>query len=52
MPHIWIKLIVVFSLGMAFVLSLSHSIGVTVAWWEGELNAGPWEWLWISLLPV
>jgi hypothetical protein len=23
-----------------------------VAWWYGELTAGPWEWLWIGLLPV
>jgi hypothetical protein len=48
----WIKLIVVFFLGMVFIMSLIQSVKVTVAWWEGELEAGPWEWLWIGLLPI
>lgn len=52
MQRVWIKSIVVFGLGMAFVLSLLQSVMVTVAWWEGERAAGPWEWLWIGLLPV
>jgi hypothetical protein len=37
---------------MAFAFSFLQSISVTVAWWKGELAAGPWEWLWIGLLPV
>jgi hypothetical protein len=49
---IWIKLIFVFIPGMTFAISLIQSNMVTEAWWKGELEAGPWEWLWIGLLPV
>ncbi|MDH3309309.1 MAG: hypothetical protein OEM48_03035 [Gammaproteobacteria bacterium] len=52
LQRIGIKLLVFFLLGMAFVLSLSQSVRITVSWWRGELNTGPWEWLWIGLLPV
>lgn len=48
----WPKVAVVFILGMACFLGLVQSIMVTVAWWEGELVAGVWEWIWIGLLPV
>ncbi len=47
-----LKLLTVFALSMAFVLGLFQSVIVTVAWWNGELTAGYWEWLWIGLLPV
>ncbi|MDH3513419.1 MAG: hypothetical protein OEM83_00925 [Gammaproteobacteria bacterium] len=52
MRNIWIKLVVVFLLGMAFAYSLMRSVTITVAWWKGDLEAGPWEGLWIGLLPV
>ena len=37
---------------MVFAFCTLQSITVTVAWWKDELHAGPWEWLWIGLLPV
>ncbi len=37
---------------MALAFGTLQSITVTVTWWKGELQAGPWEWLWIGLLPV
>ena len=46
------KLLFAFVLWMAFSLSFLQSITVTVGWWNGELHAGLWEWLWIGLLPV
>ena len=46
------KSVVFFVLSMAFVLGLFQSVMVTAAWWNGELAAGPREWLWIGLLPV
>ena len=48
----WRKLLVAFVLWTAFALGFLQSLTVTVAWWKGELAAGPWEWLWIGLLPV
>ena len=47
-----LKLLSFFALTMALVLGLFHSVTVTVAWWNGDLAAGPWDWLWIGLLPV
>ena len=47
-----VKILMVFTLAMVFVLCLFQSVIVTVAWWNGELTAGPREWLWIGLLPV
>lgn len=49
---LWLKLPVVFVLGMAFAFSFLQSVKVTVAWWTGGLTAGAWEWMWILLLPV
>lgn len=46
------KIILVFSTGMIFAVSLMKSVAVTVAWWNGDRAAGPWEWFWISILPV
>jgi hypothetical protein len=46
------KILIFFALTMVFVLGLFQSVMVTVAWWNGALTAGPWEWLWIGLLPV
>jgi hypothetical protein len=38
---------------MAFAFCLFQSITVTERWWSGELSdPGPWEWLWIALLPA
>ena len=48
----WRKLIFTFVSGMVFALSFLQSIMVTVAWWNGGLTAGAWEWMWIGLLPV
>jgi hypothetical protein len=48
----WRKLLMVFASGMLFVLGFVQSVRVTVDWWRGGLEAGPWEWLWIGLLPV
>jgi len=46
------KLLFAFVLWMAFAFSFLQSITVTVGWWNGDLHAGLWEWLWIGLLPV
>lgn len=48
----WRKLLVAFALWMVFALGFLQSITIVAAWWKGELAAGPWEWLWIGLLPV
>lgn len=38
---------------MAFGFLLVQSVTVTLDWWENKLaKVGPWEWLWIGLLPV
>ncbi len=37
---------------MVFAFSLLQSVSVTMTWWHGEQGIGPWEWLWIGLLPV
>lgn len=46
------KFIIAFVPGMVFAVIFLKSISVTVGWWRAELIAGPWEWLWIGLLPV
>ena len=46
------KMLVAFVSWMAFAFAFLKSVIVTVAWLKGELAAGPWEWLWIGLLPV
>lgn len=52
MQAVWAKLVVAFILWMVFAFSFYQSIMVTVAWWNGRVPAGLWEWLWIGLLPV
>ena len=46
------KIILVFTVGMIFAVSLMKSVSVTVAWWNGGQAAGHWEWFWIGILPV
>lgn len=46
------KMLAAFALWMVFAFAFVQSITVTLAWWNGELAAGLWEWLWIALLPV
>lgn len=46
------KFLVAIALGMVFAFCFLKSITITVGWWNGELTAGPREWLWIGLLPV
>jgi len=46
------RFLIAFVLWMAFAFGLLQSVSVTVVWWRGEQGAGPWEWLWIGLLPV
>ena len=46
------KFLIALALGMIFAFSFLKSIAITVAWWNGDLTAGPCEWLWIGLLPV
>jgi hypothetical protein len=37
---------------MMVLLLLFRSISVTVAWWEGEMQAMGWtDWLWVAMLP-
>lgn len=51
--HPAVRGLVWFAVWMVFGLALVQAISVTVDWSQGRLTrVGPWEGLWLALLPV
>lgn len=47
------RALLLFAAWMVFGFALVQSVTVAVEWWQGRLaQLGPWEWLWLVLLPV
>jgi len=46
------RFLIAFVLWMVFAFGMSQSATIIVGWWNEQTTAGPWEWMWIGLLPV